>query len=102
MQLLDRCFEALASTLRHPLALGIAAAGVLLPLAKSQTLTGTFQCQSIVINYATGPSSLAVGFTTPATVAGRNPQLPLNGEFEYYPGNLNLYQSFWCQRRFEN
>lgn len=95
MQLLDRCFEALASTLRHPLALGIATTGVLLPLAKSQTLSGTFQCQSIVINYATGPSSLAVGFTTPATVAGRNPQLPLNGEFEYYPGNLNLYQSFW-------
>jgi len=95
MQLLDRCFKALASPLRHPLALGIAAAGVLLPLAKSQTLNGTFQCQSIVINYATGPSSLAVGFTTPATVAGRNPQLPLNGEFEYYPGNLNLYQSFW-------
>jgi hypothetical protein len=95
MQLLDRCLEVLASALRHPLALGIATAGVLMPLAKSQTLSGTFQCQSIVINYATGPSSLAVGFTTPAVVAGRNPQLPLNGEFEYYPGNLNLYQSYW-------
>ena len=98
MQLLDRFLATIVSIRRQlnwTQTLGIvAASSLVLPIA-AQSISGTFQCQSIVINYATGPNNLAVGFTTPSSTAGGNPQLPLNGEFEYYPGNINLYQSFW-------
>ena len=98
MQLLDRFIAMLFATPRHPECtriLGtIFAISWVLPTA-AQSISGAFQCQSIVINQATGPNNLAVGFTTPSATAGGNPQLPLNGEFEYHPGNINLYQSFW-------
>ena len=93
MSRLARFFAAIGTPSPLTCALGLAASILALPTV-GQTLTGTFQCQSIVLNYATGPSSLAVGFTTPSTVPGRNPQLPLNGECEYNPGNINLYQSY--------
>ena len=98
MQLLDRLLAAFISKCR-PLnwtqTLGLVAASSLVLPTTAQNISGTFQCQSIVINFATGPNNLAVGFTTPSSTAGGNPQLPLNGEFEYYPGNINLYQSYW-------
>ena len=98
MQLLNRFLATIVSTgrqLRWTQALRLLAATSLGLPTKAQSLSGTFQCQSIVINYATGPNGLAVGFTTPSAIAGRNPQLPLNGEFEYNPGSANLYQSYW-------
>ncbi len=49
--------------------------------SQAQTLTGTFQCKSIIIGTAQGPNSLSVSFTTPSTITSRNPQLPFNGEF---------------------
>lgn len=98
MQLLERFLAAVVSTLRllkwTPTLGMVAAASLVLPTT-AQSISGTFQCQSIVINFATGPNNLAVGFTTRSSTAGGNPQLPLNGEFEYYPGNINLYQSYW-------
>jgi hypothetical protein len=98
MQILERFLAAVASTrrqLKWTKTLGmVVTSSLALPIA-AQSIRGTFQCQSIVINFATGPNNLAVGFTTPASAAGGNPQLPLNGEFEYYPGNINLYQSYW-------
>ncbi len=98
MQLLERFLAAVVSTLRlqkWTQTLGMVAAASLVLTTTAQSISGTFQCQSIVINFATGPNNLAVGFTTPSSTAGGNPQLPLNGEFEYYPGNINLYQSYW-------
>ncbi len=94
MQLVPRLFAVVARNTRQLPAIGLAIGVLFLP-ATAQSISGSFQCQSIVINYATGPNGLAVGFTTPSAIAGRNPQLPLNGEFEYYPGNINLYQSYW-------
>jgi hypothetical protein len=64
-------------------------------LLLAQNLSGTFQCQSLVIGVATGPASYSVGFTTPSAISSRNPQLPLNGEFEYAPGNAYQYRSYW-------
>ena len=98
MQFLDRFLAAVVSTprpLKWSQTLGMVAAASLVLPTTAQSISGTFQCQSIVINFATGPNNLAVGFTTPSSTAGGNPQLPLNGEFEYYPGNINLYQSYW-------
>ena len=98
MQFLDRFLAAVVSTprpLKWTQTLGMVAAASLVLPTTAQSISGTFQCQSIVINFATGPNNLAVGFTTPSSTAGGNPQLPLNGEFEYYPGNINLYQSYW-------
>ena len=98
MQFLDRFLAAVVSVLRQlkwPQLLGMVAASCLVSPTTGQSISGTFQCQSIVLNIATGPNNLAVGFTTPSSTAGGNPQLPLNGEFEYYPGNINLYQSYW-------
>ena len=99
MQLLDRFLATIVSTRRQLnwlQTLGkVAATSLLLP-TMAQSISGTFQCQSIVINNGTGPNNLTVGFTTPSSTAGGNPQLPLNGEVEYYPGNINLYQSFWA------
>ncbi len=94
MHFLSRLIEAVAKTARQAPAVGLVLSVASLPVA-AQTLSGTFQCQSLVINYATGPNALAVGFTTPSASAGGNPQLPLNGEFEYHPGDINLYQSYW-------
>ncbi len=94
MHLLSRFLEVLVRNTRPLACVGLAFGSAILPAA-AQTLSGSFQCQSIVISYATGPNGLAVGFTTPSSTAGGNPQLPLNGEFQYSPGNLNLYQSFW-------
>ena len=98
MQFLDRFLAAVVSIprpLKWTQTLGMVAAASLVLPTTAQSISGTFQCQSIVINFATGPNNLAVGFTTPSSTAGGNPQLPLNGEFEYHPGNINLYQSFW-------
>ena len=98
MQFLDRFLAAVVSIprpLKWTQTLGMVAAASLVLPTTAQSISGTFQCQSIVINFATGPNNLAVGFTTPSSTAGGNPQLPLNGEFEYYPGNINLYQSYW-------
>ena len=98
MQLLDRLLAAFISKCRQlnwTQTLGLVAASSLVLPTTAQNISGTFQCQSIVINFATGPNNLAVGFTTPSSTAGGNPQLPLNGEFEYHPGNINLYQSYW-------
>ena len=81
MQFLDRFLAAVVSTpraLKWTRALGMVAATSLVLPTKAQSISGTFQCQSIVINYATGPNNLAVGFTTPSATAGGNPQLPLN------------------------
>ena len=94
MHLLSHFLEVLVRKTRPLACVGLAFGSAILPAA-AQTLSGSFQCQSIVISYATGPNGLAVGFTTPSSTAGGNPQLPLNGEFQYSPGNLNLYQSFW-------
>jgi hypothetical protein len=79
----------------HRLPLFGLALGALALNATAQSISGTFQCQSLVMNIASGLNALAVGFTTPSPILGRNPQLPLNGEFEYYPGDINLYQSCW-------
>ena len=98
MQLLELFLAAVSSIprqLKWTQALGMVAAISLVSPTTAQSISGTFQCQSIVINIATGPNNLAVGFTTPSFTAGGNPQLPLNGEFEYHPGNINLYQSYW-------
>ena len=92
MQFLDRFLAAVVSIPRHlkwTQPLGVVAAISLVSPTTAQSISGTFQCQSIVINIATGPNNLAVGFTTPSS-SGGNPQLPLNGEFEYYPGNYTL------------
>ena len=98
MQFTDRLLAAVVSTsrlLKWTQALGMVVASFLVLPTAAQNISGTFQSQSIVINIATGPNNLAVGFTTPSSTAGGNPQLPLNGEFDYYPGNINLYQSYW-------
>lgn len=59
------------------------------------TLTGTFQCQSLMLGAASGPNGLQVIFTTPSTNPALNPQSPFNGEFPFTPGARTPYQSYW-------
>lgn len=76
----------------------VALAGCLvtaIPAAKAESVTGLFQSSSFVVNWSLGPGSLSLAFTTPAANLSANPQLPLNGEFEFYPNDVDPYQSCW-------
>jgi len=74
----------------------VALAGCLvaaIPAAKAENIAGTFQSTSFVMNWLQDSGSFALGFTTPAANLSANPQLPLNGEFEFYPNDVDPYQS---------
>ena len=94
MQLPNESFLHFVSVFRLLPVIGLLLGASALPLT-AQTLSGIFQCQSIFMDVASSSNLRQVKFTTPSSNAGSDPQLPMNGELEYHPGDVNLYQSYW-------
>jgi len=63
--------------------------------ANAESISGLFQSTSFVMGWSIGPGALSLAFTTPAATLSANPQLPLNGEFEFYPNDVDPYQTCW-------
>jgi hypothetical protein len=65
------------------------------PKVHAENVSGLFQSTSFVVDWSLGPGALSLAFTTPSANLLANPQLPLNGEFEFQPNDVDPYQSCW-------